>query len=62
MLSTLSQDFGYFPNTKKSWLIAKSHKKKEIVKEIFKETAISFREYEDKTISQKTGKCCRIKW
>ena len=39
MLSTLGPDFGYIPNSKKRWIIAKPHKK-EYVKE-FKEKVIN---------------------
>ena len=40
MLGTLGKDFGYFPNDKKRWIIAKPDKK-ESVKEVFKKTDIS---------------------
>ena len=39
MLSTLGPDFGYFPNNKKCWIIAKPDKK-ESAEEVFKETDI----------------------
>ena len=39
MLSTLGPDFGYIPNSKKRWIIAKPHKK-EYVKE-FQEKVIN---------------------
>ena len=40
MLGTLGSDFGYFPNDKKRWIIAKPDKR-ESVKEVFKKTDIS---------------------
>ena len=40
MQSTLGPDFGFFPNKKKWWLIAKPNKT-ESVKEVFKETDIN---------------------
>ena len=40
MLSTLSPDFGYFSNGKERWIIAKPNKK-DSVKEVFKETALT---------------------
>ena len=39
-LSTLGQDFGYFPNDRKCWIIAKPDKE-ESVREAFKETSIN---------------------
>ena len=40
VLSTLGPDFGYFPNDKKCWIIAKSAKE-ESVKDVFKEASIN---------------------
>lgn len=68
MLSTLGPEFGYFPNDKKCWIIAKPDKE-ERVKEVFKETdinitvegkkhlgaAIGSREYLDEYVSEKVS-------
>ena len=40
MLSTLGPDFGYFSNGKERWITAKPNKK-DSVKEVFKETALT---------------------
>ena len=40
VISTLDQDFGYFPNDKKCWIIAKPAKE-ESVREAYKETSIN---------------------
>ena len=40
VLSTIGPDFGYFPNDKKCWIIAKPAKE-ENVREVFKETSIN---------------------
>ena len=40
VLSTLGPAFGYFPNNKKFWIIAKPAKE-ESVREVFKETSIN---------------------
>ena len=67
-LSTLGPDFGYFPNDKKCWIIAKPDKK-ETVEEVFKETNINVtvegkrhlgvvigsREYLDEYVSEKVS-------
>ena len=61
MRSTLGPDFGFFPNKKKWWIIAKPDKT-ESVKEVFKEkdvkitqrgTAIGSREYQEEFVSKK---------
>ena len=39
-LSTLGPDFGYFPNDRKCWIIAKPAKE-ESVREAFKDTSIN---------------------